>query len=137
MNWRLIACLTLAASLFGCGLEYEVCTTHYPSGEVWSVRYYSNGVPHRPWVTWHSNEIERQTTNFEQGARAGDWRTVSVDGRILFERSYLDDEPHGTWRRYHRNGKTASESSFDQGRPVGVWTWWDRDGNVTATLDYD
>ena len=125
---RLIPWPALALALLGCDPGYEVCTTHYPSGEVWSVRYYDEGLPHRPWIAWYSSDVPRLQTYYDHGARVGTWRTVGADGTVLFEREYLDDEPHGTCRRFHANGHPASVRHFERGRPVGSWTFHDEQG---------
>lgn len=133
----LFGALALTATLGACDLGYEVCTTHFPSGEVWSVRYYTDGRPDRPWIAWHVNEVPEQRTYYDGGQRTGIWETYAPNGRLLFQREYLADQPHGEWVRYHLNGTKASTATFDAGRAIGTWTWWNDQGDVIAEQRFE
>jgi antitoxin component YwqK of YwqJK toxin-antitoxin module len=130
-------CLIAIAALLGaCDPGYEVCTTHYPDGEVWSVRYFEQGRPERPWVAWWNEGTPRFETYYQAGRRNGTWVTRDVSGRVLFERDYLDDEPHGAWRRFRPDGSPISVAHFEGGRAVGLWRWFAPDGSVEREQDF-
>lgn len=124
----------LALLATGC-VDYEVCTSHYPEGPAMSVRYYEDGVAHRPWVVWTDDKRERLETHYEHGARSGDWRTVGLRGD-LFLRSYEEDQPSGTWRRNWAEGQPQEEGSFRKGLKHGVWKKWLPTGELVEQAEF-
>jgi antitoxin component YwqK of YwqJK toxin-antitoxin module len=112
----------LCLALLGCRPGYEVCTTHYPEGKVWSVRYYElapdgSAQPHRPWIVWWKSGAPRHETAYEHGRRSGTWRSFDERGTLRFERNYAEDEPHGAWRRFDAAGQLTSEVHYQRGVP--------------------
>lgn len=115
----------------------EVCTTHYPPGELWAVRRYTAGAPDHPWIVWYPSEAPKHEYVFDAGARTGTWRTRFPSGALAFERGYDADEPDGPWQRWWADGSTAAEGTFEAGRRVGTWREWHPNGQLALEAEFE
>jgi hypothetical protein len=130
------ALVTLAA-LSACR-RTETATTHYPTGELWTIRRYAGGVPIDPWIVLWPGDSTRHEQFFDaDGARVGRWRTASPRGELLLERHYEADELHGAWRRYLPGGVLVEDGTFTRGRRTGTWRTFAADGTLLATEELD
>ncbi|QDU69826.1 hypothetical protein [Engelhardtia mirabilis] len=116
---------------------HETCTTHHPTGEVWSVRRYLDGKPNDPWIVWHVNELPQYETDYARGARSGHWFSRAENGYPLFERHYADDEPSGEWLRRRPDESIVSRGSFEGGHRVGIWSEWHPGGQLALEVTFD
>jgi hypothetical protein len=116
----------------------ETATTHYPTGELWTIRRFASGVPIDPWIVLWPGDATRHEQFFDaNGARVGRWRTASPRGELLLERHYEADELHGPWRRYVPGGALVEEGEFTRGRRSGTWRTFAADGTLLATEELD
>jgi hypothetical protein len=123
--------------LAGCR-RTETATTHYPTGELWTIRRFATGVPIDPWIVLWPGDATRHEQFFDtNGARVGRWRTASPRGELLLERHYEADELHGPWRRYLPGGALVEEGEFTRGRRSGTWRTFAADGTLLATEELD
>jgi antitoxin component YwqK of YwqJK toxin-antitoxin module len=114
----------------------ETATTHYPTGELWTVRRFRAGVPLDPWIVLWPNDSTRHEQFYVEGRREGRWRTASPRGELLLERFYADDELHGTWKRFVPGGQLVEEGRFERGRRVGTWRRFAADGTLLSSEDF-
>ena len=129
-----VAGALFTCTLFGCA-DYEVCTSHYADGPPMSVRYFQDGVAHRPWVIFTHDKQERAVTHYERGARTGAWRTLGQRS-MLFQREYEDDLPSGEWVRYWGDGGLQEKGAFRDGLKQGRWRRWLPTGELVEQAEY-
>lgn len=114
----------------------ETCTTHHPSGELWSVRLFADGRPDRPWIAWGTDDYPRIERSYERGSRTGKWLSRAPSLHLIFERHYENDEPHGEWTRRDIEERVIEQGRFELGLKVGTWRTWHSNGQLASETTF-
>ncbi|WP_254510833.1 toxin-antitoxin system YwqK family antitoxin [Anatilimnocola floriformis] len=66
----------------------------------------------------------------------GFWRIKDLEGNLLVDGHYRQDQQHGWWTTYHPNGRIAVQGRMQTGGRIGVWKTWDVDGQQVSEVTY-
>ena len=119
-----IVVMGLMGAFIGCGGDSDSPTgpTKGPDGQTLEVYNGEDG---------DGNRIEYQF--YRDGndlVKHGFYKVYHSDGRVLWERNYVDGKLEGKSVRYYESGKVEYERNYVDGKFEGKWVEYDREGNI-------
>lgn len=72
----------------------------------------------------------------ELGRKQGFWTKKDVDGKIVYQATFKDDQPVGEMKRFHSNGKLMAVMNFKEGTDISEAQLFDENGKLIAQGEY-
>jgi hypothetical protein len=91
--------------------------TRYPSGKLWTVTYYKNGIRDGMHRIWYENGKLRLRCLYVDGKLNGAMTEWYPNGYMRAQRSYLDGTEHGVMREWNEDGKIVFERIWPHDEP--------------------
>ena len=88
-----------------------------------NLRYFINGLPHGPIITWGANGRKLMLGNYQDGKKHGLYTFWSVSGSKVKEQNYRGNKLDGISIRWYQNGQKSLEQIFQNGSIITAIGW--------------
>lgn len=83
------------------------------------------------------NNVILETGKFHNGKMIGNWKSFSIDGKLVKDIHYLEGVLDSTYLTYHYNGTIKLSGRFLRGVRQGLWEYFNAEGKRIWTVTYD
>ncbi len=109
----------------------------YPSGQLWVVANYENGLRQGPYTKWFESGVVQVMTFYRNGEFHGRRREWNKNGVCREDQTYEGGKRHGSSTSYFDSGQIHEKGEFVADKKNGLWVTYDENGDLISERTFE